>query len=202
MYHQTHVRFVYAHSEGVRSHHHPHLVVLPHLLSLVLDGGLQSCVVECRRDAVLVQNLGYLLRSCPTASIYYGASLVTAEQGYEFLLLVVGIVYPVGEVVSGEAHAEDVLLPEVQLLLYVVYHLGRGCGCEGEDGDRLCGRMVVEWRGVGEQLAYLGYLEVGWAEVVTPLADTVGFVYGDEAYVHLPHLVLENLRAESFGRDI
>ena len=94
---------------------------------------------------------------------------------YQLFALVGGVAHHVGKVLPLETHAEDVevCIPLRQFLLYILYDGWGGGGREGKHG------------GMGHQLAYLGYLQVGRAEVVAPLRDAVGFIDRDEADAHV-----------------
>ena len=78
----------------------------------------------------------------------------------------------------------------MELLLDVLSHLWCCRRREGKDGD------------VGFQRPYIGDMEIRRPEVIAPLADAVGLVDGDEADLHVAELRQEELRRESFGRDV
>ena len=110
---------------------------------------------------------------------------------------VVGLLYDVCQVLPLEAHAEDVerersvIADRVsELVLDIFYD-----GCSGGGSQR-------EDRGMGHQSPYAGYGEVAGSEVVSPLADAMGFVDADETDVHVRQLLLEEIGSESLWRDI
>ena len=142
------------------------------------------------RDVQLLQFLGYLLTFPSAAHVDDGAARHLAENMHEFLDLVLGRAHHISQVLALKAHAEDVLLAEMQLLLDVVGHLRR---CGGSQGQHGC---------VGFDLAEVGNLEVGGAEVVAPLTDAVGFIDGDEAHLEVVELGKKQLRRQPLGRDI
>ena len=97
----------------------------------------------------------------------------------------------VGQVLPFEAHligAASFL--ESQLSADVLHHLG--CGRSGQG----------EHRHIGEHFPYLGDLEVGRSEVVSPLRDAVRLVDGNHTDVHLPQFGLEDFGTQPFGRDV
>ena len=82
-----------------------------------------------------------------------------------------GVAHDVAQVLALKAHAEHVVFLEPQLVLDVYHHLGRGGGSERED------------RYIGLDAAYVGNTQVTGTEVITPLADAMGFVDGDKTNV-------------------
>ena len=92
----------------------------------------------------------------------------------QLLFLVGGIPYYVGQVLSFKAHAEDVLILEMQLFLNIVDDGRRGRGRKGKDGN------------TGLDLPDIRNLQVRRTEIIAPLTDAVGFIYRDEADAHVP----------------
>ena len=84
MYHYAHVGFVDTHSEGVGGHHDAHLVLLPVILSALLDLEIQSGVIGCGGDAGILQEGGYLARALAAAHIDYGGAGRAAEYVQHF----------------------------------------------------------------------------------------------------------------------
>ena len=58
---RAYIGLVYSHSECVCGHHYTVTVIGPGTLTLVLDGGLQSCVVEGGGYTLSVKEIRYLL---------------------------------------------------------------------------------------------------------------------------------------------
>ena len=97
----------------------------------------------------------------------------------QLFLLVGGVAHDIGKILPLETHLEDVLLAESESLLYVVHHLRRSrCG-KSKHGS------------VGFQLPYIDNFEVRRPEVIAPLADAMGFIYCDEAHLHVFQFCLE-----------
>ena len=96
--HQPHVRLVDTHTEGVGGYHHPHLVLLPVALSFVLDGVVESGVVEGGADACLVDEFGDLLGASAAAGIDNGTALDAVEDMDELFALVSGTTHDVSQV--------------------------------------------------------------------------------------------------------
>ena len=192
VHHQADVRFVDAHAEGVGGHHDAHLALRPCALADVLVDGRQAGVEIERLHPRLAEHPGQDGRALTVARIDDGRARHALKDVQQLGVLVVGVAHHVVEVLPGKAHTKDslTLRAEAQAAADVFYHLRGGRGRQGQDGA------------VGQQVAQPGDLEVGRTEVVAPLRDTVGLVHGDEGHVHTPHLVLEHLGAETFGRDV
>lgn len=87
--------------------------------------------------------------------------------------LVIGVAHDIGQIAAVEAHAVHILLLKQQPLLYVINHLWRSGGGEGQ-----------HWR-FGFDLTKVSNVQIGGAEVIAPLTDAVGFVNGDEAHLQI-----------------
>ena len=112
--HEAHIGFVDAHAEGISGHHHAYFVLLPPSLALILDGTVESCVVEGGRDACLREQFGIFLRASSAACIDDGRTLDTLKDMNQLFALVGCVAHHVGKVLPLETHAEDV---EVCILL-------------------------------------------------------------------------------------
>ena len=89
------------------------------------------------------------------------------EDTQQLLHLVLARPHHIREVGTGEAGAEYPTVVKVELLLYIIGY-NRSCrGGEGQHGN------------VGQGVPYLGYFQVGRAEVISPLRDAVGLVDHD-----------------------
>ena len=135
---ETYIGLIDTHAEGVSGHHHAYLVLLPGLLTLVFHCGIQSGMIEGGGDSCLGKHIGEFLRASAATGIDDGRSLKTTEDVDELLALVIGMAHNVSEVLSLEAHAEDVE-PRIpvfhrKLFTYILHHGGSGSGGEGEDG--------------------------------------------------------------------
>ena len=79
----------------------------------------------------------------------------------------------VSEILTFKAHAKGVLLLKSQSFLYIINNL-RGSSCsQSED------------RSMWNKFTDFCDLQVRWAEIVAPLAYTMGFIHGDEANFHV-----------------
>ena len=179
---QTHVGLVDAHAKGVGGHHDAEVVIVPVALPLVFGGMLQPRMVVGGTDALLFEQLADFLRIAARPHIDDGTAWNRLQDVYQLCVFVAGTAHDVCQVLPLKAHLEHVLLNEPQPFLDVVHHLGRSRGGEGQHGD------------VGLQTANVGNMEVAGAEVVAPLADTVGLVHRDEAHAHTAQFLLEDVR--------
>ena len=172
MEYNTNVGLVDTHAKSVGCYHHTNLVFLPFTLSLVLDDGIETCMVEGGTDASLTKQFCYFLGATSTAGIDDGAAFHTLKDMDELLPFIGGTPHNIGEVLALEAHLEDVEVSRARytrfsrytrisritkLVLDILDDLGRSCGGERQDWDT---RQV---------LADIGYLEIGRAEVIAPL---------------------------------
>ena len=93
--------------------------------------------------------------------------------------LVVGGTHHIGKILAGKTHLKYVLLLEVELVLDIFYHIGSGGSRKGKD------------RHTGFHLSDFSNLKIRRTEIVTPLADAVGFIYRDETHWNVAQLGLE-----------
>ena len=103
------------------------------------------------------------------------------------------IVFPtddICQVASCKTHLQDILLAELQPLLYVPCHLRSGRSRKRKDGT------------VGEELSNLRYLQIRRAEIIAPLADAMCLIDRDKADLHATQLIDKHLALKPFGRDI
>ena len=207
MDHESYIRLVDAHTEGIGSHDDTCLVALPVLLPLVARGVVETGVVEGGsppygplggRQGGFVDIIRDFLGTLAAAHIDDGAAFLSLQYAEHFSQLVLRTAHDVGQVLALERHAEDVECRGTryggrgtrgQLLTNIVHHFRRSGGCEGKDGH-------------GLYLADGCYVEVGRAEVVAPLADAMGFIDGDEADVHVAQFGDEEVALQSFGRHV
>ena len=145
---QADVGLVNAHAEGVGGHHYARPALLPVALALVAHGRFKSGVVKRRAYAAVGQGLGYLLGALAAPYVNDGRAVGAAQQAQRFVPLVARPDYEVGKVLALETHAEDVLAPEAELILDVVYDARRGRGRERKHG------------GVRMNAPYVAYAEV------------------------------------------
>ena len=201
MNHQSHIRLVNTHSEGVGGHDDANLVIMPTLLAVVFHRMVEPCVEVGRRVGgnLLVQVVGNLFRSPTTSDVNDGATSDGREDVDELSVFVGGVANNVCQVLAFKTHLEHIRLPELQLLLDVVDDTWGCCGCESEDGGQVLG--VGCWV-LGDGLAYFRNLQISRSEVISPLTDAMGLVDCDEADPHVSHFCLEQIRRQSFGRYI
>ena len=108
MEHHPYIGLVDAHSEGIGSDHHAYLVFLPVALTLILDAGIEACVVEGGADACFAKQFRYFLGATATAGIDNGAAFHALKDMDEFLPLIRGASYDIGKILALERHLEDV----------------------------------------------------------------------------------------------
>ena len=70
-----------------------------------------------------------ILRLLSAVGIYYGAARMEIEYVVQTGFIGNGTVQRVMQVWACKTHAEYILLPESQFLLYVIYYFGCGSGC-------------------------------------------------------------------------
>ena len=97
--------------------------------------------------------------------------------------------YYIRKVRPLEAALQKILLPEAQLLHYVIRDFQRGGRCQ-------C------YHGGIDYISYFPDLKIIRAEVVTPLGYTMCLIHNDIANLHLWKIRLEKERAEPFRRQI
>ena len=183
----SHVRFVDTHSESVCRHHHFHFIFLPQGLSVASCHRVETGMIERGSGADACQSFGIFLCLFPVVGVYNSGTVDSIKYFHRFGKLVFCLSYDVGKVLSFETHSEHVFFSESELLLNVVYGSLRCRGGKCENWD------------AGLHLSYLCYGEIGRPEVISPLAYAVGFVYGDEAYVHMLQFCEKQFGSESFG---
>ena len=103
---EAYVGFVDTHAEGVGGYHHSDLITLPRLLALILDGGIQTGMVEGGGDACLIEQVSKLLGAFPATGIDDGGAFQTVEDMDELLPFVCGLAHDVCKVLPLEGHAE------------------------------------------------------------------------------------------------
>ena len=108
MEHHPYIGLVDAHSEGIGSDHHAYLVFLPVALTLILDAGIEACVVEGGADACFAKQFRNFLGATATAGIDNGAAFHALKDMDEFLPLIRGASYDIGKILALERHLEDV----------------------------------------------------------------------------------------------
>ena len=127
MHNQPHVGLVYAHAEGVCSHHNPHLVVLPQLLPLVPYGVFKSGIIESGAYAAVIEHLGDFLRALPASCINDCRTVNLVKKAHRVVLFVARLTNYVSKVLALKTHPKDVLLLETEPVLDVVHHARSGC---------------------------------------------------------------------------
>ena len=190
---KSHVGLVDAHAECIGSYHHSAAVLCPVDLPKVALRCGESCMVVLGGDVVRLQQLCQFCGQSTTASIDDGTSLRYALQDvYHLFCLVFRWAHHVDEVLALETHGDDVLFLEPQLVLNVVHHLWRGSGGERQNGHR-----------VGDDVAQLGNLLIGRAEVVAPLRNAMGLIHTYHADVaHSFQFGAKQFASDSLRRDI
>ena len=103
----------------------------------------------------------------------------TLQDMNHFGQLVVGGAHHIGKILAGKTHFKYVLLLEVKLVLDIFYYIGSGRSRKSKD-----------WY-TGLHISYFCNFEIRWAEIVTPLADAVSFIYRDETHRNVAQFSLE-----------
>ena len=173
MEYHSDIGLVNAHAEGVGGNDDALLVLLPLFLPLVAGRVFEPGVIEGGGDAVLFEEHSQFLALPPASCIDDGTARGELENVDELSRLVIGVAHDIGQIAAVEAHAVHILLLKQQPLLYVINHLWRSGGGEGQ-----------HWR-LGFDLTKVSNVQIGGAEVVAPLTDAVGFVNGDEAHLQI-----------------
>ena len=139
------IGLVNSHSECVGGYHYAVTVISPGLLPLILDNLVKAGVIVCGGDAVGIQEIGHLLGARTVAHIYYARTRDMVKYMFEFHEFVLRLADYVGEVLTEETHAYNVLLLKAQFVLDIVCDLRRCCGGKCQHGD------------IGQFLADIGY---------------------------------------------
>ena len=180
-----HIRLVDSHAESVCRNYDPYSVVLPVVLPLVLDGRLQPGMIPCGRNSIFRELLRDIL--CPLSATAVDDCCLRngLKDMHHFSILVFRLPDNIGKVLPLETHAENIFHLESQTFLNVINNLRRGRCRQCKD------------RCFGYQPAYGSNLQVRGTEIITPLADAVGFVNSDEADLHVPQLYLKDVRPDA-----
>ena len=192
MNHPAHVALVDTHSEGDGSAHHFYLVHLETFLYRgSLLGGEPGMIGFCLY-AMLLQSLCHHLRILAREAVD-DACLVWATgdemvNEFQLLLLRAFLAHGKTEVRTVET-AHEGLAVQMQLVDDVLS--GNLIGCSRERHHRHAIEFLV-------QESELGILRT---EIVAPLTDTVGFIYGEERNLDVAEQI-RYLAEEFFGRDI
>ena len=177
MHHKAHIGFVDTHSKSIGRDHYTRLARLPCLLLCILALGREAGMVIFGRDTIGSEKLAHLLCLLAVEGVDDCRPRYTTKDVQQFGSFVLGITHHVGKVLAPEAHTKAVLLAEVELLLYVIDHLGRCRCCESK-----------KWNG-GEDVAQLGNAPVRRTEIVPPLRDTVRLVNSYQLHVDTPYFL-------------
>ena len=98
---------------------------------------------------------------------------------HHFTLLIGSVAYNISEVLAFEAHLKHILFCKMESVLYIIHNFWSRSRCKSKD------------RYLGNHFPDFGYLQVRRAEIVAPLADTMGFIYCDETYMDVFELGLK-----------
>ena len=97
----------------------------------------------------------------------------------------------VGQILSLEAHAKNLTsLLERKSFLNVLHHFGGGGSGQCQD------------RNIRQKFADIGNVQVSRSEIISPLGDTMRFVYGNHADLHAFQFGLEDFRIQAFRGNI
>ena len=190
----AHIGLVDAHAEGDGGDDDGELAGLECGLHLLPDAGLKTGVVGGGGVPAegVVEFGGELLRCLARGRVDDGraAGGVCEECGGELMAARLGHLDDFnGEVGAAEAMDKERRVGELELGDDIALHGGRGGGGEGDDGGGAeCGKMFAEGAVVG-------------AEVVSPGADAVRLVDGDEGGLAAGKHLREAGNAHALGRD-
>ena len=190
--HPAYVALVDTHSEGDGSAHHFYLV---HLETFLYRGSLlggESGMIGFCLYAMLLQSLCHHLRILAREAVD-DACLVWAtgdEMVDELQLLLLGAFLTHGETEVGTVEAAHEGL-SVQMQLVDDVLAGNLIGCGGK----------CHHRNAPETLVKESELRILRTEIVAPLTDTVGFIYGEERNLDVAEQI-RYLAEEFFGRNI
>src|SRR5574344_728412 len=173
MYHDTHIRFVDTHTEGVGSHHNAYFVRLPFALSFVSYAVGKSGMIECGFDIIIAKEFRQFFGFLSVSDVYDGATVNLVEYVQHLGRPVLGVSHNLSEIAALKTHREHVSCPEMQFVLNVVNNSGIG-GC------REC-----EYWFIGNMLPDIRNVQVRRSEVISPLCDTVSLIDSDETDVDM-----------------
>ena len=162
---QPHVRLVDSHPESIRGDHYAALVIFPTVLPDRLFFPVQSGMKEIGRYSGLLQEESCLFCLFPAPGIDDSRAGHFSEYVGQCAQLVFRTAHDVGKVRTDKACPEHILLLEKQSSLYVVHDFGRGS------------RRQCQYRHAGQLLPNVGDMEIGRAEVIAPLRDTMAFIH-------------------------
>ena len=185
---ETHIGLVNAHTKRICRHHHTNTTFRPVYLPIVLFCIRQTCVIVAGCDAILFQESGNLHRLLTCTGIDNRTTIRHSLQHVQHLSHpVLCFAHHINQILTLETHREGILLTKTKPLLYVVHHLGCGCGSQRHDGH-------IIYR---QQLPNLRNLQIGRTKVITPLGDAMRLIHHHHA--HLTHPF--KLGQEKFGRE-
>nr|AHG52956.1 hypothetical protein META_00031 [uncultured organism] len=194
MNHKPEIGFVDAHPEGVGRNDDRRLPAAELVLHTAADIGLQARVIQARPPpADLRHDRRQLLAPLASRTIddaRAGRLLQHRPQRVILVDLAHHVLHLETEIRPGEAGDAGQRLAEPQLLGDVGLHIGRG---GSREGDRL---RIAQLLAKSAEPCIIG------PKIVTPLADAMGLIDGQELYLRLPELFEEQRAAEPLGGDI
>ena len=166
------IALVDAHTKGDSGTNHLDVVLFEHLLSLVALILCESCMVNGCFDTMLLQVLSHFLRILPAQTIddaaIQGACLDEVQDILVFLLGGIATLDGQAKVGAVEAGNKETGILQTQLFDDVLTRHLVGSSRQRHNGDI--------WEFAMEDIQ----LGVFRTEIVTPLANTMGFVDGKE----------------------
>ena len=126
----------------------------------------------------------------PLPHIHYTGTLHRVAEREQSPELILGIAHDIRKIGTLEAGADDIVLPEAELILDILRDIWRRC-C------RKC-----DYRHIREQFPHIGYQQIVRPEIVAPLGDAVRLVHHQETDLHLLHPGPEQVRAQPLRRQI
>ena len=189
MKYKTYVRLVYAHSECIGTHHYTYIATNPGLLFAASFLAAKAGMIEIAAYAFCPQKRSYLFAAAAASGIDYAAAGMRLAVIQDFSPLVGGRAAAVGEVGPLEISANKLLFLEFKPLHYILAYFGGGCGREGYHWG-----FYIFPQG--------GYLQITGPEIITPLADAMGFVHYYIIDIQGAYPLSEKIRVQAFGAEI
>src|SRR5881628_455229 len=187
------VGLVYSHAEGVRGDDRANLLGHEGVLHLMARRVVEAGVITGGANLCALEDGDELIDGSTRGRIDDGESVPAAQYVYQvrFLLGVVpGRDDVVGEVGTVESGNDRLRVLERQLADYVAAYLRRSRSSERYRRRR------------AKSFVDLSYAKVARSKVMTPLADAMGFIDGEERHSCLSQPLRRAPGIESFRRDV
>ena len=163
---KSYIRLVDTHTEGDGSHNHVETLHQEVVLGLRTGGRIQTGMIRCSLDVVSLQHLGQLLHllSRQTIDDTTLTWMLTDKHDNLAIYVVSLLTYFIEEVWAVERALELSGINNAQVLLDICAHL---VGSRSRKCNHRCLAYLVDNR---------AYASILWAEVMSPLRDTVRLI--------------------------